>query len=84
MAGAAIIIDDPGSPSRECRRASFSRAYGLTESEQQLTELLMRGLTLKDIADARQVSFETIRTQLKSVFAKTGTNRQADLIRILS
>jgi DNA-binding CsgD family transcriptional regulator len=37
-----------------------------------------------EVADELDVSTETVRCQLKSVFAKTGTRRQSELARLLS
>ncbi len=37
----------------------------------------------KDIAAASGVALGTVRTQLKSVFAKTRSRRQAELVRLL-
>jgi DNA-binding CsgD family transcriptional regulator len=45
---------------------------------------LVTGTRLSEAADSFGVSTETVRTQLKSIFLKTGTNRQSDLARLLS
>ena len=41
------------------------------------------GLTLKEMSRANGVSYETIRTQLKSIYAKTRVNSQAALVKLL-
>ena len=56
------------------------RLFGLTAAEARLAVALCRGATLDEIASEREVSAHTIRTQLKSLFAKTGTNRQTELV----
>lgn len=65
-------------------RAPALRAlYKLTPTEARLSDLLAHGLELREAADHMHVSFETARSQLKKVLAKTGTNRQTELIRLL-
>lgn len=45
--------------------------------------LLATGEDLRRIADQLSVSINTVRAQTKSILAKTGTSRQADLVRLL-
>ena len=54
--------------------------YGLTRAEAQLASLLCAGLSLENVAEQRKVSIHTVRSQLKQVFAKTGTSRQSELV----
>lgn len=77
---AAVCIIDPD------RRASamaeeLLRAYGLTQSESHLALQIVAGLSLNDAAARMNVSTQTARTYLKQAFWKTGTHRQADLVR---
>ena len=58
--------------------------YGLTPAESRLTELLLSGLSLSEAADQNEVARETVRSQLKSIFNKTGVRRQTELLRLLS
>lgn len=62
---------------------SIGRHYGLTGVECRLAELLMRGRTIQEAADAMRLKEQTARTYLKQVFQKTGTNRQVDLVRLM-
>ena len=57
--------------------------FGMTPAEARLTEALVHGQSLQQYADARRVTMSTVRTQLKAATAKTGTRRQADLVRIV-
>ena len=41
------------------------------------------GFALDEIAGLRRVAVGTIRQQLKGIFARTGTNSQTDLVRLL-
>ena len=56
-----------------------SELFGLSPSQRRLVELLIRGLDLPHIADEMGVRVSTIRTQLRRVFDKTGTNSQTAL-----
>lgn len=62
----------------------LSGLYDLTPAETSTAHFLMQGLTVAEIALQRSVSNETVRTQLKSLLAKTGTDRQAELVRLLA
>jgi DNA-binding CsgD family transcriptional regulator len=55
--------------------------YGLTAAEARLTAALVNGERLEDYAVRQRISINTVRTQSKQIFAKTGLSRQADLIR---
>lgn len=62
---------------------SFQYLYGLTKAEAKLAALLVEGCNISDAAEANRVTRETVRSQLKAVFQKTGTRRQAELVRLL-
>lgn len=57
--------------------------YGLTPAEARLTVQLLSGASLSGAARLLGVSRNTAHTQLSSVFAKTGTSGQNELIRRL-
>jgi DNA-binding CsgD family transcriptional regulator len=57
--------------------------YSMTMAETHVAIGLCRGETLDQIAVGRGVSRNTVRSQLRSVLAKTGARRQADLVRLL-
>ena len=42
-----------------------------------------RGLSLAEVSEAQNISQHTARAQLKSIFAKTGVSRQAELVRLV-
>jgi DNA-binding NarL/FixJ family response regulator len=54
--------------------------YGLTAAETRLASMLMEGLALEQIATRLGVSRNTLRSQLRQIFRKTGTRRQAELV----
>jgi DNA-binding CsgD family transcriptional regulator len=55
--------------------------YRFTSAEARLVEALLQGERIADYADRVGISINTANTQLKHVFTKTETNRQADLMR---
>ncbi|MGI8869965.1 MAG: helix-turn-helix transcriptional regulator [Mycobacteriales bacterium] len=55
-------------------------AYGFTDSERRVTELVAQGLSTRHIASRLQVSSYTVQDHLKSIFAKSGTGSRGDLI----
>lgn len=77
---ALIFISDPDA--QPVSRASvLSSLYGLTPSECRLLDLLLRGLELTAAAKSLRITHESARFVLKSIFRKTGTHRQAELMR---
>ena len=73
-------LDECLRPSEEMLRDAFE----LTRAEARLAARLACGESLQDIADAFGISPGTARMQLKAVFAKTRTCRQAELVALLS
>jgi len=62
---------------------NLSQAFGLTEAETNICRLLFQLREPNAIAKARGVEQQTIRTQLKSIFAKTEVRSKVELIRML-
>ena len=58
-------------------------AFDLTPAEAKVAVQLAQGKTPELIAADNNVSIATVRSQIKALFGKTGTNRQTDLVRIL-
>jgi DNA-binding CsgD family transcriptional regulator len=56
--------------------------FGLTRAEARLMQALLAGESFEALQGLWQLGRETLRTQLKSVFTKTGVSRQSDLIRV--
>jgi len=62
----------------------LKRVFSLTPAEARLAILVMEGLSPEAAAEQIGIKRETARNQLKSIFAKTDTNRQAQLVALLS
>ena len=58
--------------------------YGLSVAESRIALKIAAGKSLSQIALESRTSLHTVRSQLKAVFAKTGTSRQAQLALTLS
>jgi pimeloyl-ACP methyl ester carboxylesterase/DNA-binding CsgD family transcriptional regulator len=63
--------------------ATVQEAFGLTLAEVDIVRGVTLGLPLRDIAEGRGRSLETVRTQVRSVLAKTETHSQAELVRVV-
>jgi DNA-binding CsgD family transcriptional regulator len=61
----------------------LATTFDLTPAEARVAARLVSGLSIKAIASQLDVSLSTVRTQTKSILEKTGTHRQAELVRVL-
>ncbi|RYE08609.1 MAG: LuxR family transcriptional regulator [Hyphomicrobiales bacterium] len=57
--------------------------FDLTPTEAKVARALGRGDTVAEIAASNNVAQPTVRNQIREIFAKTGVNRQADLVGLL-
>jgi DNA-binding CsgD family transcriptional regulator len=71
-------VDKEGSP------AVLQALFDLTAAEAALARKIGTGKSLGEIAGESGRSIDTLRNQLKSVLAKTGCDRQADLVKLLT
>lgn len=55
-------------------------AEGTTTAEHEIIDLVLKGLTAKEIAEERGASLRTVTTQLGAIFRKANVNSQAELI----
>ena len=63
--------------------ATVQEAFGLTVAEVEIVQGMTLGLPIKMIAEQRGRSAETVRTQVRSILAKTETHSQSELIRVV-
>ncbi len=82
--GRALVVIHELEWRRTESAALLQQAFGLTPAETEVTTSLLKGKSLAEIAGGRSVRLSTIRSQIKSVFAKTGVNRQIDLVRLIA
>ena len=76
---AILVVSDLTRPSIT-DAALLSVVFGLTSAEARLAAAICDGHDLNAAAATFGVSRETVRSQLKTVFAKTGSRRQAELV----
>lgn len=77
-----VLVRDPERLPRASARA-ICRALGLTLAESKVVALLVEGSSIQEIARKIGTSPETVRSQVKSTFAKTGVHRQSELVRLV-
>jgi DNA-binding CsgD family transcriptional regulator len=73
-----VLAPKPGLPA-----AILAETFRLTPSEANLACIIARGASPGIAAGELKISRETARNQLKSVFAKTDTHRQSELVALL-
>ena len=77
-----ITLRDPNhQPSQQW--LLFNKQFNLTVTEARLCRAFADGLTLNDYCEKWHIATSTARSQLHSVFSKTATHRQSDLLRLI-
>ena len=61
----------------------LSDVFNLTPKESAVAVALTNGLSIEEISDINGTTLNTVRSQVKAIFRKTGVNRQTELVRIL-
>ena len=83
---AAVVIKDAQAElhTSAANRREIAELYELTPAEETLLDLILDGSGLFEAAEQLGVSRNTARTHMKRIYAKTGTRRQAELVRRLA
>ncbi|HMS26461.1 MAG TPA: helix-turn-helix transcriptional regulator [Burkholderiaceae bacterium] len=77
-----LILVDP--EKRPDAAAEFvSNAFALSKAESRLIPFLLEGKKPADMAAQLNLKLPTVRSHLSAIFAKTGTSRQQELIRLI-
>ncbi len=79
---AILFVTDP-EDAAVVRRKSLHHDFGLTPAEAGFTREVLKADGLQAAADRLGISLTTARTHLAHVFDKTGTRRQAELVRLI-
>jgi DNA-binding CsgD family transcriptional regulator len=61
----------------------LAHLFNVTPAEARLAQCLSTGDTLEEAALVLNIKLSTARSQLSSLFAKTGTRRQSQLVALL-
>lgn len=81
-AGAVIFLTQPHQE-REASPELLARIYDLTPAAASVAALLIAGLSTEEIAESLEIEVTTVRSHLRQLFDRTGTSRQAELVRRL-
>jgi DNA-binding CsgD family transcriptional regulator len=81
--GTILVLVDTDASLRP-RPRTLRRMFGLTTAEMNLASGIASGRAPAELARQRHVSPATVRSQLASIFAKTHTRRQAELVALLA
>jgi DNA-binding CsgD family transcriptional regulator len=79
----AVLTLNALGPRPSASAAILAKTFRLTPSEAKLACIIARGAPPYIAARELKISRETARNQLKSVFAKTDTHRQSELVALL-
>lgn len=82
-ARALLVFSDLDSEAGLCVKL-LSQVFGLSPAEGRLAAALADGLSPDQAARKLGIARATARSQLKSVFSKTETHRQSELVAVLS
>jgi DNA-binding CsgD family transcriptional regulator len=81
QAGAIVFVRDPNSSISAT--GTLRALFKLTPTEARIAQALANGETITEIAAAHRASLQTVRKQLRTIFAKTDTNRQAECVAVI-
>lgn len=79
---AMLLVTDPNARPNQLAEQVIAM-FGVTRAEAEVAASLATGLSVEEVATQRGVRLTTLRSQVQSLLAKTGTNRQGELLRLL-
>lgn len=79
---AALFVSDPARRPPPPPRV-LEQHFDLSPAEARLASALAEGLPMDEAAETCGITVGTARSYLKQVFAKTGTSRQAELVKLV-
>ncbi len=74
-----VDLNENPDPSTEV----MQKMFGLTQTESGIAKQICFGKTPAEIASEKRITLWTVRTHLASIFSKTQTRRQSDLVSLL-
>jgi DNA-binding CsgD family transcriptional regulator/PAS domain-containing protein len=78
-----LSAESGGTAERDLPSDVIQKLFGLTPKEATLALRLAAGESLQEASESLSISPNTARAHLRSIFAKTGVDRQAKLVRVL-
>ena len=82
--GRALVLLRSGQGLSELLANSLRQLFRLSPAEASIAVALGTGIDLTELAQQRKVKLNTLRSQVASIMAKTGTRRQAQLVALVS
>lgn len=83
VTGSVAVFLSSDAATHDTSTASVRKLFGLTEKEARLALALADGRTIQESAVELGMSLHTARTHLRAIYAKTGLDRQAKLVRAI-
>lgn len=80
---AAVIFIADGARDLEVDPAVLQRAYGLTPAEARVAVTLLECSSAQEVADTLGTSPNTVRSQIKQIYAKLGVDTRARFVKLL-
>ncbi|MFM2482861.1 alpha/beta fold hydrolase [Celerinatantimonas sp. YJH-8] len=81
-ATAAVLISDRRHEA-DIELSAMADIYQLTPKEMRIVKHISQGKSPRDIAKSLHVSYNTVRSQLKSIFVKTNVSSQSELVNLV-
>lgn len=82
FSGAMIMIVDPDNPP-QIASSPAAKVFNLTKTEVEVADLLLKGHNIGEIADIRNVTFDTTKNQCKSIYSKMSVSNRTNLVKRL-
>jgi DNA-binding CsgD family transcriptional regulator len=79
-----LLVYDLSNPLQGADPNLLADCFGLSPTEARVAVQLAQGAVIKQIAQAHRTSVSTVRSQVVSIFNKTGVRRQTDLVRLVA
>jgi DNA-binding CsgD family transcriptional regulator/PAS domain-containing protein len=78
----AAVFITPAAGDAALPLQAWAAAFGLTQAELRVLEMLIEGRNTAEIAEALDVASTTVRTHTARLMEKAGVNRQSELMRL--
>jgi DNA-binding CsgD family transcriptional regulator len=78
-----LFVVDPFQERNAAQTSELRKVFKLTAAEAALLAILETEMPLPKAAEQLGISYETARTQIKSIMQKTGKNRQSEVIALV-
>jgi DNA-binding CsgD family transcriptional regulator len=82
-AAVMVVLRSAPAPGDGERVAAFAAHHRLTSAETRVLVLLVEGCELPAIGERLGVAYSTVRSHVRMLLGKTGSVRQADLLRLV-